>query len=245
MNLNLILPFIVTIIMFTFAGIVLQKYHKSRHLYLLFWGLGLVMFGIGTLAESLLSLGWNRWAFFFWYLFGAVLTAAWLGHGTLNLLVSPNKAKIVTVILIIASLAAVISLLLVMPRLQEDLFDPQISISEQYQEIMPAIGDGGFVRLTTPFFNIYGLITLVGGALWSTYVFWRKRIYPNRVIGNVLIAVGALIIASASTLTRFGYGSYLYLGELLAAILMFSGFLIASAPRRESKSKEVEPITSA
>lgn len=245
MSPNLILPFIVTIVMFTFAAIVLQKYPRSRQLYLLFWGLGLVMFGIGTLAESLLALSWNRWVFFCWYLFGAVLTAAWLGHGTLNLLVSANKARIVTVILIIASVAAAISLLLVMPRLQEDLFFPQISISEQYQEIMPAIGDGGFVRLTTPFFNIYGFITLVGGALWSTYVFWRKGIYPNRVIGNILIAVGALIIASASTLTRFGYGSYLYLGELLAAILMFSGFLIASASRQVNESKEAEPITSA
>ena len=63
---------------------------------------------------------------------------------------------------------------------------------------------GSPMRLTTAFFNIYGLLTLFGGAIWSAYLFWRKRVMPNRVIGNVLIAAGALLIGSASTLTRLG-----------------------------------------
>ena len=54
---------------------------------------------------------------------------------------------------------------------------------------------------------------------------------PNRVIGNVLIAAGALLIGSASTLTRLGYGQFLYLGELLSAILMFAGFRVAARPQ--------------
>jgi drug/metabolite transporter (DMT)-like permease len=90
---------------------------------------------------------------------------------------------------------------------------------------------GSPVRLTTPFFNIYGLFTLVGGAIWSAYLFWRKRVLPNRVIGNVLIAAGALLIGSASTLTRLGYGQFLYLGELLSAIMMFAGFRVAARPQ--------------
>ena len=95
---------------------------------------------------------------------------------------------------------------------------------------MPAVKAGGAVRLTTPFFNVYGLITLVGGALWSAWLFLRKRVLPNRVIGNVLIAAGALSIGFASTLTRMGYGQLLYLGELIAAILMYVGFVMAGRP---------------
>jgi len=38
---------------------------------------------------------------------------------------------------------------------------------------------------------------------------------PNQVIRNILIAAGTLLIGSASTLTRPGYGQFLYLGELL------------------------------
>jgi len=46
-----------------------------------------------------------------------------------------------------------------------------------------------------------------------------------------LIAAGALSIGFASTLTRLGYGQFLYLGELLAAILMFIGFRVAARPQ--------------
>jgi hypothetical protein len=77
--------------------------------------------------------------------------------------------------------------------------------------------------------------------LWSSYLFWRKRILPNRVIGNILIAGGALVIASAGLLTRVGLGSVLYFGELVAAIMMFSGFLIAAAPRSVSESEKQFP----
>ena len=145
---------------------------------------------------------------------------------------------VLTVVLVTASLIAAIMLLRTMPDLDSDIYTTDQPISEQYRDIMPPISEGGYVRLTTPFFNVYGLITLVGGALWSTYLFWRKRVLPNRVIGNVLIAVGALIIASASTLTRMGYGSVLYLGELLAGVLMFAGFLVAAAPRAGSASDD-------
>jgi hypothetical protein len=134
-------------------------------------------------------------------------------------------------VLVVGSLIATGLMLQVMPLLDASQFTPDKAISEQYRFIMPSVAEGATVRLTTPFFNIYGLITLVGGALWSAYLFWRKRVLPNRVLGNVLIAAGALSIGFASTLTRLGYGSLLYVGELLAAILMFAGFLTAAAPQ--------------
>ena len=243
MSINLVLPFLSTLVMFIFTAYVLQRYYVRRRLCFLFWGIGLAMFGIGSLSETLLAYGWNAWVFFAWYLFGAVLTAAWIGQGTVYLLIKKRRAHILTVVLVTASIIAAIMLLRTMPDLDSSIYTAEEPISEQYRDIMPEISDGGYVRLTTPFFNIYGLITLVGGALYSTYLFWRKRVLPNRVIGNVLIAVGALTIASASTLTRLGYGSVLYLGELLAAILMFSGFLVAAAPRAESEPEEAPTVT--
>jgi len=90
----------------------------------------------------------------------------------------------------------------------------------------------------------YGLITLVGGALWSAWLFLRKRVLPNRVIGNVLIAVGALSKGLASTLTRFGVGEFLYVRELVAAVLMYGGFVVASAPAAEEEGRLVPDIGS-
>lgn len=258
MSINQILPFISTAVMLVFTVLVLQRFFVRRALHFLFWGLGLAMFGAGSFAEAYLSLTWNRWVFFVWYLFGAALNAAWIGHGTLYLLVRKRWVHGVTLILLLGSLFAGHLMLQVMPQLDDAVFDPSRPISEQYGtkalkegEAPPAGAQtatatvrgqqvtvvrgllplGARVRLTTPFFNIYGLLTLVGGAIWSAYLFWRKRVLPNRVIGNVLIAAGALSIGSASTLTRLGYGQFLYLGELIAAILMFSGFRIAARPQ--------------
>jgi uncharacterized membrane protein HdeD (DUF308 family) len=145
-----------------------------------------------------------------------------------------------------------------MPRLDTAVFTTDKPISEQYGtkaldegDVAPAgaltitttyrgsevtavrglLPLGTPVRLTTPFFNIYGLFTLVGGAIYSAYLFWRKRVMPNRVVANVLIAAGALAIGSASTLTRLGYGEYLYLGELISAVMIFAGFRLAAKPQ--------------
>jgi hypothetical protein len=233
MSFNLILPFISTAIMLIFTLWVLQKFVTRRKPHFLFWGLGLAMFGTGSFAEAYLALNWNRWVFFAWYLFGAALNAGWIGHGTLYLLVRRRWVHIITAILVVGSLIAAIMMLQTMPLLNESAFSTGLPVSEQYTEIFPAVSDGATVRLTTPFFNIYGLLTLVGGAIYSSFLFWRKRVMPNRVIGNVLIAAGALSIGLASSLTRFGEGSYLYLGELVAAGLMFSGFVLAGKPQAD------------
>jgi hypothetical protein len=258
MTINQILPFISTAVMLWFTVDVFQRYFARRNPAFLFWGIGLAMFGMGSFAEAYLSLAWNKWMFFAWYLFGAALNAAWLGHGTLYLLARKQWRHVVTVVLVAGSLFATNLMLQAMPKLDESVFTTSKPISEQYgtkalkagetapsgaltitttyrgEEVTAVRGLlplGTSVRLTTPFFNIYGLFTLVGGAIYSAYLFWRKRVMPNRVIANVLIAAGALAIGSASTLTRLGYGEYLYLGELISAIMMFAGFRMAAKPQ--------------
>jgi hypothetical protein len=258
MSINQFLPFLSTGIMLGFTIYVFQRYFVRRNPAFLYWGIGLAMFGAGSFAEAYLSLAWNKWVFFVWYLFGAALNAAWLGHGTLNLLVKKSWVRGVTLALIAGSLFATYLMLQAMPKLDTAVFTTDKPISEQYGTKALAAGQtaptgaqtitttyrgkevtavrgllplGTPVRLTTPFFNIYGLFTLVGGAIWSAYLFWRKRVMPNRVIANVLIAAGALSIGFASTLTRLGIGQFLYLGELISAVLMFIGFRYAARPQ--------------
>jgi hypothetical protein len=258
MSLNLLLPFISTLIMLVFVIFVLQRYFATRKLHFLFWGIGLAMFGTGSFAEAYLAFSWNKWIFFSWYLFGAALNAAWIGHGTLNLLVRKKWVHGITVVLVLASLGTSYLMIQAMQGIDSEIFTTAAPISEQYGtkriesgEAIPSGAEtavityqgedvtvirgilplGTPVRLTTPFFNIYGLVTLVGGAIWSAYLFWRKRVLPNRVTANVLIAAGALLIGFASTLTRLGYGQFLYLGELLSAVLMFTGFMVAAKPQ--------------
>jgi hypothetical protein len=238
---NQVLPFISTAIMLVFTLSVLKRWFARRKAHFLFWGIGLAMFGAGSFAEAYFALGrWSAPIFFIWYLFGAALNAAWLGHGTLLLLARKRWVQVVTALLIAASLGATGLMVQAILKADGSSYTAGVAISEQYRELMPPIADGGLVRLTTPFFNIYGLLTLVGGALWSAWLFLRKQVLPNRVAGNVLIAAGALSVAMASTLTRMGVGSYLYLGELVAAGLMYAGFLLAARPATKA---EVEGAT--
>jgi len=271
MSINLVLPFLSTAIMLVFTIYVLQRYYVRRAPHFLFWGIGLAMFGTGSFAEAYLSLGWNKWVFFGWYLFGAALNAAWIGHGTMYLMFRKKWVHVITAILVLGSLWAGYLMLQAMPNLDTGVFTKDKPISEQYGTKRLEAGDtapadavvgtveyrgeevtvtrgllplGSPVRLTTPFFNIYGLFSLVGMAIWSAFLFWRKRVLPNRVVGNILIATGALLIGFASTLTRLGYGQYLYLGELLSSIIMFSGFLVASKPRVIEESTSAVPVPS-
>ena len=233
MSIQQMLPFLSTAVMAVFTVSVLSRYFVRRNPAFLFWGIGLARFGAGSFAEAYLALAWSPVIFFVWYFFGAVLNAGWIGQGTVYLLFRRRWVHVLTAILVLGSLGALVLMLQVMPRLDASHFTRTLPISEQYREIMPPASEGATIRYTTPLFNIYGLVTLVGGALWSAYLFWRKRVLPNRVIGNGLIAVGALSIGFASTLTRLGYGSLLYVGELVAAVLMFTGFLKAAAPQPE------------
>jgi hypothetical protein len=226
--------------MVIFTLSVFQRYVVRRNSAFLYWGIGLAMFGAGSFAESYLALAWSPVVFFIWYLYGAALNAAWLGHGTLALLFKKSWVHWVTAVLVVGSLIATV-LMLTTP-LNSSAYQPGVAISEQYREIMPT---GAPVRLTTPFFNIYGLITLVGGALYSGYLFWRKRVLPNRVIGNLLIAAGALSIGIASSATRLGEGGYLYIGELVAAVLMYAGFRMAAGPRTEPVPVREEVVATA
>jgi hypothetical protein len=70
----------------------------------------------------------------------------------------------------------------------------------------------------------------VGGAIYSAYIFWRKHVLFNRMVGNVLIAIGAIMPAIGGSFIRLGLPDFLYLSELLGVIFMYIGFIQATLP---------------
>jgi hypothetical protein len=230
MSLISYLPFVSCIVSLVFAALVLRRYLVRRGTHLLLWAIGMVFYGIGGLAEGLYAVaGWNPLAYRLWYLFGAILVAAWLGQGTVYLLARRRWANLTMLILGLASLFA-------LWRVFTADLDPSLMASGLHTgaELSgQAIVTGG-VRTLTPFFNVYGTVTLVGGAVWSAYIFWRKRILPHRVVGNVLIAAGAILPAFGGTLSRFGFPGGLYVLEFAGALLLFAGFIRATTPTSQS-----------
>jgi hypothetical protein len=223
---NTYLPFISSAISLVFALLVFRRYADRKSPHLLLWGIGLTFYAIGGFCEGYYgAFGWNPLVFRLWYLFGAILVAAWLGQGTVFLLAKKKWAAWTLAILLAGSVYGLV-------RVFGAELDPSLLTTGVHtgSELSGhAIVTPG-VRLLTPLFNIYGTVTLVGGAIWSAWIFFRKRVLLHRTIGNILIAAGALAPAFGGSFSRFGIPGALYLGELIGAILMFAGFIRATTP---------------
>ena len=228
---NTVLPFTSFVISLVFAFFIFKRYLRRRGLHLLIWTIGMVFYGIGGFCEGYYgAFGWNPLIFRLWYLFGAILVAAWLGQGTVYLLANRKLAHGLMVILLLGSIYGLV-------RVFSAELDPSLmttSVHTGSELSGHAIVTPG-VRALTPFFNLYGTVALVGGAAWSAWIFWRKRILLHRTIGNILIAAGALLPAFGGTFSRFGLPSALYISELLGAVVMFIGFIRATTPMQTEK----------
>jgi hypothetical protein len=235
---NTYLPYISSLISATFAVFVLARYTKRKAPHLLLWGIGMIFYAIGGFCEGYYGMfGWNETIFRLWYLFGAILVAAWLGQGTVYLLAKKPWPTVTMVVLVLGSIYAAV-------RLFTAELDPGLMTTSLHtgSELSghAIVTDG--IRGLTPLFNSYGTLTLVGGAAYSAWIFFRKRVLLHRVIGNVLIATGALAPAFGGAASRFGISAALYWGELLGALLMFAGFLRATTPMKEvSPQSELTP----
>ena len=234
MNPLAILPLVSAFVSFAFAFFVFRRYLVRKGSHLLLWSIGMVFYGIGGLSEAYYGFfGWNSLIFRLWYLFGAILVAAWLGQGTVYLLARKRVAHGLMALLALGSLYALVRVF----GAELDPAQMTASLHTGSELSGHAITTSG-VRSLTPFFNLYGTVTLVGGALYSSWIFWRKRVLLHRSIGNVLIALGAILPAFGGTFSRFGIPGALYISELLGAIVLFAGFMRAVTPMQSAKSPQ-------
>src|SRR5680860_982104 len=158
-----------SVISFVFAWMVLRKWAESRQSYMLLWGIGFLMYGIGGAMEAIYGfVGWSPLVFRLWYLFGAILVAAWLGQGTVYLLVHRRfgKVKLADILMTVLAVGSVYALIKVVGA----QLDPSQMIEGELSG--HAIVSSG-VRILTPFFNMSGVIMLVGGAIYSAHFFWQ------------------------------------------------------------------------
>jgi hypothetical protein len=224
-----IIPILSTIVTFIFAFSVLNRYRQRKGTHLLLWGIGLVLYGLGTLSEVLMAITFSPFVLKVWYISGAMLTAAWLGQGTVWLLFRKSGfARISTYILAAVSLLAIVLVFMAPITGAAASYTTAAPISEQYKEILVRSTP---ITILTILLNIYGTLALVGGAIYSAYLFFRKRVLINRVIGNILIAAGALFPAMAGSFVGAGIVDMLYLSELIGVVLMYIGFLQATVHR--------------
>lgn len=234
MNAEFFISALATLVAVVFAGFVFfGQYRRRRRPHQLVWSIALVIFGVATGCQALAAVGgWSAGLYRVWYLSGAVLGVVYLGLGTIYLMAPRRLADLLTGAVVLASLVA--GWLVAAAPVDLDLALQAGSIS--------GAGMPQSVRLLTPIFNSLGTVALIGGALHSAWVFHRKGLYPHRVIANVVIAVGAFIVALGGTLSRLGRPEYMYLSELVGIAVLFVGFLKSAEQPRSEPATQQRPM---
>src|SRR5688500_12908423 len=93
------IPIITTVVALAFAGVVMRRWMSRRAPHLLWWGIGMLTYGVGTLTESATTLlGWHESVFRAWYITGALLGGAPLAQGSVYLHLDKRVADHLTVI---------------------------------------------------------------------------------------------------------------------------------------------------
>jgi len=209
------IPLATTVVALTFAIIVGRRYIEKGGTHLLWWSVGLLLYGVGTITESLTTVfGWNEWVFRAWYITGALCGGAPLAQGTVYLLMKRRTAHLLAVALVAAIVTGAV--FVVLSPIQFDL----VEAHRLSGKVLAWHG----VRLVSPFINTYAAIFLIGGAIYSAV---RYRPLPegrHRYVGNIFIAIGALLPGIGGTFTRFGHVEVLYVTEFVGLLLIFAGY---------------------
>lgn len=212
----LYLPLASTAISLVFTIVVFRRYLGDRtKVHLLWWAIGILAFGAGTIVEGTVALiGWREGLFRSWYITGALLGGAPLAQGTVYLLFSRRTANIMA-IAVFSYVAAISVLVLLTP------IDPQPSSEHR---LAADVIDWTWVRAFSPLANTYAVIFLIGGAIYSAVQYRKMANSTDQVIGNVLIAIGAILPGIGGSFTRAGYVEVLYVTEFVGIILIFAGY---------------------
>ena len=221
-ELSLYLPIISTIISAAFAWVILTRHRLKRQSYhLLWWGIGIGTYGLGTLIESLVTLfGWQSALFKAWYIAGALLGGAPLAVGTIYLLFGRRAGRIAVVLLVAA--VSVTSIFVILSPVRMELVDPKLLSGKAlaWQSI----------RRVSPFINSMAALFLVGGAIYSAIRFFGHPESRQVSIGNIFIAIGALLPGIGGMGSRMGHTELLYIAEFIGVILIWVGYKYCQQP---------------
>ena len=219
---SLYLPILSTFISAAFAWMILARYRLKRQSYhLLWWGIGIGTYGLGTLIESLVTLfGWQSALFKAWYIAGALLGGAPLAVGTI--LFCSERAPGASLIALLLAVVGVTSIFVILSPVRIDLVDPTMLSGKA-----PAWQS---IRRVSPFINSLAALFLVGGAIYSAVRFFGHPESRHVSIGNIFIAVGALLPGVGGMGSRMGHTELLYIAEFIGVILIWIGYKYCQRP---------------
>jgi hypothetical protein len=221
------IPIATTTVALVFSVVLFRRWRERGGLHLMWWGLGALTFAAGTITESLTTLiGWHEAVFRAWYITGALLGGAPLAQGSVYLHLTRRTADRLTVALVAAVVVASTCVLLSPIHYDQ---------AERYH-LTGKVFVWTWVRAFSPFINTYAVVFLIGGAIVSARRFAKSRDTRHRFIGNVYIAIGAILPGIGGAFTRFGHTEVLYVTEFIGLSMIIVGYRYnVAAPRASSR----------
>jgi hypothetical protein len=221
-----------TLVATAFAAATLERWLVRRRPHELAWTVSLAMFAAASatlwVAEAA---GWSSPSFRAFYLFGAILNVPWLALGTVFLLAGRRIGDGVRWGLVLASgfAAGVLVTTPLRAPVPSDELPEGSELFEPLPRILAAVGSG------------VAALVVIGGALWSAWRLARGRSSGARsqavtarrlAFGNVVIALGTLVLSASGTLAgRLGKDTAFAVTLVAGVVVLFCGFLIATPGR--------------
>ena len=228
------LPLITTVVCLVFCAQLLWRfYQRQSSAHLLWWGIGVFAFGVGTALESTITLAGNSVLLNkSWYIAGALCGGYPLAQGSVFLLMNRRAAWVLTAVTL--PLVIVLSVLVAL--------SPVVVEAMESHRPSGAILGWQWIRWMTPIVNLYAAGFLVGGAVVSAGRYHGSREPGDgaRSMGNALIAVGALLPGIGGGMAKAGVVEALYVGEFIGIILIWFGYMacVRASPTRDDSEKE-------
>jgi hypothetical protein len=231
------------IVVGVFAGTILRQYLRRQREAQLYWMLALLMAFFATLAYILMVVSTptslaGTFYFRLYYVLGAALTPAWLGLGSLALVVGKRVARTVCFLLIGASLLATVTI-------SEASINQAVLSKVAGTPGTGVLQPGGWLPVIIVL-NTLGVLALIGVAIYSGWKLLRRQASVagvhtgNLWWGNLLILAGAVFNGAAGTLARaFGLSSSFWLVMALGWVIFYVGVLLIGK-RRQREAHLVE-----
>jgi hypothetical protein len=218
-----------TLVAIAFALSTFDRWSRRRRPHELAWTIALVLFAIGSAALWwAMERGWSASSFRIFFLTGAILNVPWLALGTVYLIGGERVGDQVRAWLLwLSGLATGVVLVAPMKGpVPSAEFPEGRELFGAFPRVLAAVGSG------------VSAVVIIAGALWTTWRFVRTRSAPpGRVLGNLLIAAGTLVLSASGTLAaRLGKDRAFIVTLLAGIVVLFAGFLVAGAQRSSRRS---------
>jgi hypothetical protein len=213
------IPLLTTVLSAAFAFSLYRRWTVRHSPHLWWWAFGITTYGLGTAIESAITLFGNTIVLTkLWYIAGALLGGYPLAQGSLYLSWPRRTAHALTIVSLSFVVFATVCVVL----------SPVDYAALEATRPSGAILGWHWVRLLTPFINLYAVFFLIGGAIKSAWRHYYERGHFYRAAGNALIAVGAILPGIGGSFAKAGHVEVLYVAECLGLILIWIGDRVCS-----------------